>query len=323
MRPEQQSAADAMLRHETGVLSASTAFGKTVVAANLIAVRSVNALVLVHRKELLDQWLERLSQFLYIPRESIGRIGGGKHTASGIIDVAMIQTIGRKGKVDDLVANYGHVVVDECHHLSAHSFEMVARQCRARYFTGLSATVVRKDGHHPIIFMNCGPVRYKVDEKLQAAQRPFDHRVITRSTEFRLPTSLAMDDGPAIQEIYGLLETNAKRNEMIAHDVIEAVAGGRFPLILSERKDHVHKLADMLGDKIENGIVLQGGMGKRKRKSIQQVLDGITATGKTVIAATGKYLGEGFDDPRLDTYFWRCRFPGEARWLSMPGDCTA
>lgn len=142
----------------------------------------------------------------------------------------MIQTIGRKGKADDLVANYDHVVVDECHHLSAHSFEMVARQCRARYFTGLSATVVRKYGHHPIIFMNCGPVRYKVDEKLQAAQRPFDHRVITRSTEFRLPTSLAMDDDPAIQEIYGLLETNAKRNEMIAHDVIEAVAGGRFPL---------------------------------------------------------------------------------------------
>ncbi len=241
LRPEQQSAADAMLRHETGVLSASTAFGKTVVAAYLIAVRSVNALVLVHRKELLDQWLERLSQFLDTPRERFGRIGGGKHTASGIIDVAMIQTIGRKGKVDDLVANYGHVVVDECHHLSAHSFEMVARQCRAKYFTGLSATVVRKDGHHPIIFMNCGPVRYKVDDKLQAAQRPFDHRVITRSTEFRLLTSFEMDGGPAIQEIYGLLETNAERNEMIARDVIEAVAGGRFPLILSERKDHINR----------------------------------------------------------------------------------
>ena len=303
LRPEQQSAANAMLRQETGVLAASTAFGKTVVAAYLIAVRSVNTLVLVHRKELLNQWVERLSQFLDIPRESIGRIGGGKQKLSNVIDVAMIQTLGRKGKVDDLVADYGHVVVDECHHLSARSFELVARQCRAKYFLGLSATVVRKDGHHPIIFMNCGPVRYKVDEKLQAAQRPFDHRVITRPTAFRLPSSFAMDGGPGIQEVYGLLEKSAERNEMIAYDVIEAIAAGRFPLILSERKDHIHILADMLRGKIENVVVLQGGMGKKQRRELQQVLDGITENGKMVIAATGKYLGEGFDDPRLDTLF--------------------
>jgi superfamily II DNA or RNA helicase len=303
LRPEQQSAANAMLRQETGVLAASTAFGKTVVAAYLIAVRSVNTLVLVHRKELLNQWVERLSQFLDIPRESIGRIGGGKQKLSNVIDVAMIQTLGRKGKVDDLVADYGHVVVDECHHLSARSFELVARQCRAKYFLGLSATVVRKDGHHPIIFMNCGPVRYKVDEKLQAAQRPFDHRVITRPTAFRLPSSFAMDGGPGIQEVYSLLEKSAERNEMIAYDVIEAIAAGRFPLILSERKDHIHILADMLRGKIENVVVLQGGMGKKQRRELQQVLDGITENGKMVIAATGKYLGEGFDDPRLDTLF--------------------
>ena len=303
LRPEQESAADAMLQHDIGVLSASTAFGKTVVAAFLIASRAVNTLVLVHRKELLDQWIERLGQFLDIPRKSIGRIGGGKREPYGMIDVGMIQTINRKGIVDDSVANYGHIVVDECHHISARSFEIVARQSKAKYVSGLSATVIRKDGHHPIIFMNCGPIRYKVDDKTQAAKRPFTHRVITRATNFRLPHSFEVDRYTAIQEIYGFLEESANRNELIVSDVMGAVNDGRFPLILSERKNHLQKLADMLSGKIENVIVMKGGMGKKQRKNIQQILDGLPENGSSVIIATGKYLGEGFDNPRLDTLF--------------------
>ena len=303
LRPEQKSAADAMLQHDIGVLSASTAFGKTVVAAFLIASRAVNTLVLVHRKELLDQWIERLGQFLDIPRQSIGRIGGGKREPYGMIDVGMIQSINRKGMVDDSVANYGHIVVDECHHISARSFEMVARQSKAKYVSGLSATVIRKDGHHPIIFMNCGPIRYKVDDKTQAAKRPFTHRVITRATNFRLPHSFEVDRYTAIQEIYGFLEESGKRNELIISDVMGAVNAGRFPLILTERKDHLQKLADMLSGKIENVIVMKGGMGKKQRKNIQQILDGLPENERSVIIATGKYLGEGFDNPRLDTLF--------------------
>jgi superfamily II DNA or RNA helicase len=303
LRPEQMSAADAMLQHDIGVLSASTAFGKTVVAAFLIASRAVNTLVLVHRKELLDQWIERLGQFLDIPRKSIGRIGGGKREPYGMIDVGMIQTINRKSIVDDSVANYGHIVVDECHHISARSFEIVARQSKAKYVSGLSATVIRKDGHHPIIFMNCGPIRYKVDDKTQAAKRPFTHRVITRATNFRLPHSFEVNRYTAIQEIYGFLEESANRNELIVSDVIGAVNDGRFPLILSERKNHLQKLADMLSGKIENVIVMKGGMGKKQRKNIQQILDGLSENGSSVIIATGKYLGEGFDNPRLDALF--------------------
>lgn len=303
LRPEQKSAADAMLQHDIGVLSASTAFGKTVVAAFLIASRAVNTLVLVHRKELLDQWIERLGQFLDIPRKSIGRIGGGKREPYGMIDVGMIQTINRKGIVDDSIGNYGHIVVDECHHISARSFEIVARQSKAKYVSGLSATVIRKDGHHPIIFMNCGPIRYKVDDKTQAAKRPFTHRVITRATNFRLPHSFEVDRYTAIQEIYGFLEESANRNELIVSDIIGTVNDGRFPLILSERKNHLQKLVDMLSGKIENVIVMKGGMGKKQRKNIQQILDGLSENGSSVIIATGKYLGEGFDNPRLDTLF--------------------
>ena len=184
LRQEQKVAADAMLGHETGVLAATTAFGKTVVAAWLIAQRGVNTLVLVHRRQLLDQWVERLSTFLDMPAKSIGRIGGGRSRPTGMLDVAIIQSLVRKGVVNDCVAEYGHVIVDECHHLSAHSFEQVTRQANARFVAGLSATVARKDGHHPVIFMQCGPVRHRVNARAQAASRPFEHFVLVKPTAF-------------------------------------------------------------------------------------------------------------------------------------------
>ena len=193
LRPEQKTAADAMLAHETGVLAAATAFGKTIVAAWLIAQRGVNTLVLVHRRQLLDQWIERLSAFLDLPATSIGRIGGGRRRPTGLLDVAVIQSLARKGAVDDCVAEYGQLIVDECHHLSAHSFEQVARQAKARFVAGLSATVARKDGHHPIIFMQCGPVRHRVNAKAHAATSPFEHLVIVHPTAFQ-PTRTADAD---------------------------------------------------------------------------------------------------------------------------------
>ena len=185
LTPEQDEAATALLRHETGVLAATTAFGKTVIAAKIIAARDRNTLVLVHRRQLLDQWVARLRTFLDIKSDKLGVIHGGKRKPTGNIDVALMQSLVRKGVVSDLVADYGHVVVDECHHLSAVGFEAIAREVKAQCVLGLSATVTRKDGHHPIIFMQCGPVRHRVDAKKQAALRPFDHRVIFRRTAFR------------------------------------------------------------------------------------------------------------------------------------------
>ena len=127
--PEQNEAAVSLLNHDFGVLSATTAFGKTVVAAYMIAERGVNTLVLVHRKQLLDQWVDRLSDFLGLDPKEIGRIGGGKRKQSRVVDVALIQSLRKKGIVDDIVGFYGHLVVDECHHITARSFEIVAR-CR-------------------------------------------------------------------------------------------------------------------------------------------------------------------------------------------------
>ena len=230
LRPDQEMAAEAMLNHDTGVLSATTAFGKTVIAIYLLAQRGVNTLILVHRRQLLDQWVARLKQFLDIDPKQIGQIGSGKHKPTKIIDIAIIQSLSKKGVVDDIVGEYGHLVVDECHHITARSFEIVARQCKAKYVTGLSATVIRKDGHHPIIFMNCGPVRYKVDPRKQALSRPFTHKVISCKTSFMLPPSIDTNERPAIHEIYAALISDEERNNIIVEDVLQTVKAKRFPL---------------------------------------------------------------------------------------------
>jgi superfamily II DNA or RNA helicase len=308
LRPEQEIAAQAILAHETGVLAATTAFGKTVVAAWLIAQRAVNALVLVHRQQLLAQWVERLAEFLEIAETSVGQLGGGRKKLTGKLDVALIQSLVRKGTVSDCVADYGYLVVDECHHLSAHSFELVARRARARFVTGLSATVTRKDGHHPIVFMQCGPVRHRVSAREQAASRPFLHQVLVRPTGFRMrdigrsPAEATENPRDEFHRVYEALWRDERRSATIVADVVEAVRAGRSPLVLTERTEHLQHLAERLAVGGLSVIVLQGGMGK---KALQGARDQLAAGdfSERVVVATGRFIGEGFDDPRLDTLF--------------------
>lgn len=303
LRPEQMAAAKVMLAHETGVLAATTAFGKTVVAAWLIAQRGVNTLVLVHRQQLLEQWVERLSAFLGMPPKAIGRIGGGRKKPTGALDVALIQSLVRKGVVDDRVADYGHLIVDECHHLSAHSFEQVARRAKAKFLTGLSATVARKDGHHPIIFMQCGPVRYRVDAKEQALARPFTHAVHVRPTGFHSHAIGNPDIRHQFHDLYDELIADEGRNRLICDDVVQAVRDGRSPVVLTERTEHLEHLAGHLAPQVRHSIVLRGGMGRKELKEAMARLVTIPENEERVLLATGKYIGEGFDDARLDTLF--------------------
>ena len=300
LSPEQRAAADALLAHETGVLAATTAFGKTVVAASVIAARGTNALVLVHRRQLMDQWSARLGAFLDLPASAIGQVGGGKRKPGGIVDVGVIQSLVRKGEVDDIVADYGHLVVDECHHLSAVSFEAVACRAKAKFVLGLSATVTRKDGHHPIVFMQCGPIRFRTNAKAQARQRPFGHRAILRPTAFRMPEKV---DGerPPIQHVYAALAADGDRNDLIFNDVLHALEAGRSPILLTERKDHAQYFADRLGRFARNVLLLRGGMGTRQRREVMQRLEDVSETEERILIATGRYVGEGFDDARLDT----------------------
>jgi superfamily II DNA or RNA helicase/very-short-patch-repair endonuclease len=303
LHPDQRRAAEALLEHETGVLAATTAFGKTVIAAWLIAERGVNTIVLVHRRQLLDQWVERLSTFLNVPKSSIGRIGGGRDKATGQIDVAIIQSLVRNGVVDDRMGDYGHLVVDECHHVSAQSFEQAARRTKARFVLVLSATVTRKDGHHPIVFMQCGPVRHRVDARAQAALRPFRHSVIVRPTSF-LPTALEASDARIqFQSLYGALVQDEPRNQVICDDVRDVVRAGRSPLILTERQEHLEWFARELTGCVRHLVVLRGGRGKKEREAVAKQITGIPTNEQRVLLGTGKYIGEGFDDARLDTLF--------------------
>jgi superfamily II DNA or RNA helicase len=303
LRPDQQVAAAAMAAHETGVLSATTAFGKTVLAAWLIARRGVNTLVLVHRQQLLDQWIERLSTFLGLPEKEIGRIGGGRKKITGTLDVALIQSLVRKRVVNDLVAQYGHLVIDECHHISAQSFELVARRAKARYVTGLSATITRQDGHHPIIYMQCGPMRYQVNAKQQAATRPFSHCVFVRPTNFRSLNPPCPDQRAEFNQLYRELIVDAGRNQLICTDIVSAANEGHAVLVLTERTEHLQQMSDILAPQTLRVVSLQGGMGRKEIALAMERLASTPADAGFILLATGKFIGEGFDEPRLDTLF--------------------
>ncbi len=303
LRSGQKTAAREILAHDIGVLSATTAFGKTVVAAWLIAERGVNTLILVHRRQLQDQWVERLSTFLGLPKKEIGRIGGGRKKLTGKLDVAIIQSLVRKGVVKDCVGDYGHLIVDECHHLSSRSFELVARRAKAKFVTGLSATVTRKDGHHPIIFMQCGPVRHRVDAKSEAVARPFGHTVLVRPTAFRPVTEANPDMRIQFQDLYRELIADVERNRIICDEVVQSVREGRSPLVLTERKEHLRLLETGLKSQIRHVVVLHGGTRPKESRAVAERLAGIPEDEDRVLLATGRYIGEGFDDSRLDTLF--------------------
>jgi len=299
LRPLQLEAVSKIALHDEGILCAPTAFGKTAAAAWLIAKRKVNTLVMVHRQQLLDQWHERLAMFLNLPPKAIGQIGGGKMDRTGCVDIAVIQSLHRKEEVKDFVPEYGQVIVDECHHISAFTFEQVMKQVKARYVVGLTATPTRKDGHHPIIYMQCGPTRFNMSARTMSEITPFEHKVIPRHTEFRT----AVEADFTIHDIYSALVGDAARNEMIVEDLIRSVEAGRSPLLLTGRTDHLQHFAERLNGRVKHVFVLKGGMGKKQRREIADALASVPEHEPRVILATGSYIGEGFDDARLDTLF--------------------
>ncbi len=296
----QDGAARSMLAHDIGILSATTAFGKTVVAASIIASRKVSTLVLVHRRELMDQWNQRLKNFLSLDAKKIGIIGGGKDKRTGIVDIAIIQSLNVKGTVKEYVEDYDQVIVDECHHVSAFSFEQVLKKAKAHYVLGLTATPTRQDGHQPIVLMQCGPIRINIDARSQAQARGIVHRVIPRYTNFCLPQHVS---SPGIQDIYQHLVEDEERNTMIFDDLLKALDQGRSPVLLAERTAHVDYFEQRLKWFAKNVIVLRGGMGKKQREALREQVAGISDSEERVFIATGKLIGEGFDDARLDTLF--------------------
>ncbi|MBM3337236.1 MAG: DEAD/DEAH box helicase, partial [Betaproteobacteria bacterium] len=261
LRLDQEAAIAEMLSHDNGVLCAPTAFGKTVTAAAMIARRGVNTLVLVHRTELLKQWQERLQAFLGIGTGVIGTIGGGKSKPTGKIDIAVMQSISRQGEVNPLVENYGQLIVDECHHVGAVSFDAILKRSKAKYVMGLTATPIRRDGQQPIIFIQCGPIRYTA---AKPAGVPHDLEVLPRSRFERI--DLPTDAG--IQDVFRHLVNDQTRTKAIADEVREAIKQGRKVLVLTERTEHLDAIKTALDGLEPTPFVLHGRMSKKQRAAL-------------------------------------------------------
>lgn len=313
-REEQLEAINALLPYTNGILHATTAFGKTVTAAAIIARKKVNTLILVHSKALLKQWHDRLTEFLNIdyPKHEeknkrgrckvfspIGCFDSSGNTLHGIIDIALIQSCLDEDGVKPFVQDYGMVIVDECHHVSSITFEQVLMSIKAHTIYGLTATPIRKDGHQPIIFMQCGPIRFSTDVKSQIAKQSFDRFLIPRFTSY----NSILEDRLSIATLYTYLSEDEIRNNLIVEDICKAVNTRRTPIILTNRTAHVSVLAEKLKATIKNVISLTGAGTTREKREAMQRLQNIPDSEQLVIVATGKYVGEGFDYPRLDTLF--------------------
>jgi len=317
LRSEQDIAANALLQYETGILSATTAFGKTVIGSYIISQRKTNTLVLVHTSALLDQWKKSLLQFLTINEELpeqpkkrgrkkelsiIGQLGSTKNTLGGKIDIAIMQSLVSGDEVKEFVKDYGVVIVDECHHVSAVSFEKILKTVNAKYVYGLTATPTRQDGQQAIIYMQCGDIRYRVDAKEQAEKSEIERFVVSRFTSFKKP--VGMDDKEfGITQIYAAISENEPRNKLIIADILDVIKKVRTPIVLTQRKNHVDILADELEKNIPNVIRLVGGSSVKEKREVLERLHTIPKDEQFIIVATGKYVGEGFDEPRLDTLF--------------------
>lgn len=311
--PEQSKAAKALLEYDNGILNAATSFGKTVVGAYLVAQRKVNTLILVHNVEIMNRWVEDLTRFLSIdePYPSyttptgrikfrtslIGTFSSQKNNRTGIVDVAMVTSLGKANEINPVVNEYGMVIMDECHHAAAFSSESVLRSVRARYVYGMTATLKRDDGQDRRILMHIGPVRYTYSAKERAAKQGIGHYVYPRFTRLIDVSAEKL----TITKAFGLVVSNSLRNSQIVADAVDCINKGRTPIVMTKRKDHASELYGALKDAARHVFLLQGGGSVKEREAIRCRMESVPKDESMALVAIGQYVGEGFNYPRLDT----------------------
>ncbi len=300
----QQAALDEVKKHDYGILVSPPDSGKTVIGVALIAERKVSTLVIVHRQPLVEQWRERMNEFIGIDRKEIGTVSGIKSKLTGKIDIAMIQSLAKNDALEEIAGKYTQIIVDECHHIPAASFESVMKQFRARYILGLTATPYRKDGLEKILFHQCGPTRYEIQHAdLNIGIRK---EVVVRETNIRLPESVG--ENPPYHILAEYLTGNLERNEIVVKDIITELNSGHYPLVLTDRKTHIEELVGKISEilkveNIRNALIfrLDGAMSPKERKlSISQIVECRKSGAPCCIIATASLIGEGFDLPFLD-----------------------
>lgn len=293
----QRLAFEAIAANEIGVLVAPPGAGKTVIACALIAGRDVPTLVVVDRKPLVEQWRERLGSHLGLSTKEVGRLEAGRDRQTGQVDLAMVQGLARRDDLEALTARYGLVVVDECHHVPAVTFERCVRQIPVRHWLGLTATPYRRDGLQALISMYCGPVRYDMTSGAGASAMTLGLRV-HQTGHVRSDLSEA-----SIQEVFKGLVEDDERTALIAADVADAAARGRNCLVLTQWTAHLERTVELLKSRGVEPLVLRGGTGKKQHRATVAALTSAAVGDGVVLVATGGYLGEGFDCPPLDALF--------------------
>lgn len=312
--PEQKEASSCMLERDIGVLSAATGFGKTVVGSYLISERKVNTLILVHTNEIMQNWVNDLERFLQInedfpqyttksgrikvKKNLIGRLSGAHNSLTGIIDVAMISSLGYGGTIKPFVKEYGMVIMDECHHGAAESIEAVLSEVNARYVYGLTATVKREDGKDKTVLMQFGPVLYRFTAKDKMRIQGIEHILEPKFTPI-VSTKARL----TLNEAYNIIVNSDLRNSIIASDIVSCVNQGHTPLVLSKRKAQLDILFERVKGRADHILLLTGGKTQSERKALRERLNSIPANESLIILATGQYIGEGFNCSRLDTLF--------------------
>ncbi|MCK9409854.1 MAG: DEAD/DEAH box helicase [Bacteroidetes bacterium] len=320
LTPQQDQACKELLAAESGVLVAAPGSGKTVLGCAVITNRQVPTLILVHRKQLADQWKAQLLQFTDLKKKQIGLFDVNGKRRKGIVDIGMIQTVSKVKDRDFILSDYGLIIIDECHHVPAVSFESVINKISARYFLGLTATPYRKDGLEKIIHMQCGPIRYTMSEDV--GQSLIERSVVVRETNF----TVSDDDSqqPALHHIWEQLVHDTTRLSLVAHDVTDALKEGRFPLILSDRRDHLELLLAEINKFVradgETGFLLTSDMGKKKRlHTLSTVIEMRRLGQQPFLLSTGSLIGEGFDLPGLCTLFLAMPLSFKGRLIQYAG----
>ena len=316
LREEQQIAIDHMLKYDNGILCAPTGFGKTVIGCKLIAERKVNTLILVNKIQLLNQWKDRIKEFLDV--KEVGEISSKKKNITNVIDVVSIKSLWNNGNVLDIAKNYGMIIIDECHHTAAYTFEQAINTGNAKYVYGISATPERENGHTPIIKMQCGDIRYKVDSLTFNKKLNIPMKVIAKKSHLNFTNQNI--DNYELNEINDLIAKDIIRSENIIKDIKKEYDNGKNILVLTERLELMNYIYEKLSKYTNNIFKYYGGIGKKVLKSYMELNNQINENeDNKIIVATGSYIGEGFDDSKLDVLFLTMPISGQTRVTQYAG----
>lgn len=316
----QQAAVKGWKSQDLGILCAPPGAGKTVMGCAVIAQRKVSTLILVHRQHLLDQWKKQITRFLGIPAKEIGTMSGSKKKLTGQVDIGSLMSLSNIEDLSELAQKYSQIIIDECHHVPATSFEAILKQLPARYILGLTATPYRKDGLEKILFHQCGPIRHEI--------KSVDGGVLSKSvtiheTGFRTPTEAGQK--PPCHVLIHYLTNDPFRNRRIADLTVKTIEAKSFPLLISDRKDHLDILQAMIKEKTTTTVPveivrLDGDLtAKQRRLAIEQIATLRKESKSVLLMSTGSLIGEGFDLPELDTLIISTPLSFEGRMVQYAG----